>query len=339
MEVDVGAYIADLLYEHDVVNLPGLGSFTGQYQSADIDHVQGRVHPPSKELAFNANLVLDDGVLVQYIQKKHLLSVKEAQRIVEDYVRQVQQALRNKEIVVFPKLGKLFQDYEGSLKFIAEGVNFNTDSYGLPPVQFYPINRLEPPAGQTPGAASKDKPRQKKEAKDWVEKTVDWFDRHILYFIGVVSVFIIFIIYWFFIHNPSPDTEASVPEIDIPTERFNTSPSQPREEISAVPPEEQNAPAAPSTSTETESPVDTEEPTIAPDQKSAIILIGVFGNAENVERLIQKLYQAGFEPYTEKAGNLTRVGIQFAYETEAELQSTLRDVQRKFEPNARIKEL
>ena len=72
MEVDVGAYIADLLYDHDVVNLPGLGSFTGQYQAANIDHVQGKLYPPAKELGFNSNLVLDYGVLVQYVQQLHL---------------------------------------------------------------------------------------------------------------------------------------------------------------------------------------------------------------------------------------------------------------------------
>lgn len=331
MEVDVGAYIADLLYEHDVVNLPGLGSFTGKYQPANIDHVQGKLHPPAKELAFNSNLVLDDGVLVQYVQQKHQLSVEEAQRLVEDFVRKVRETLNNKEIVVLPKIGRLFRDYEGQLKFVAEGANFNTDSFGLPAVQFFPVRRLADQAASPASAPVREEKTTTAPTINWVQNLVDWFDRHILYFIGATTLFIIFVIYWFFVHK-TPDQDPLVLDpnaAEVPSERFNTSPSQTDEIGVTVPEEEQSANGR-------DTDVDTEEPTVVPGQRSAVIQVGIFGNPDNVERLVQKIYEAGFEPYTDKSGNLTRVGIQFAYETESDLQRTLRDVQAKFEPKAKI---
>jgi nucleoid DNA-binding protein/cell division septation protein DedD len=331
MEIDVGAYIADLLYDHDVVNLPGLGSFTGKYQPANIDHVQGKLYPPAKELAFNANLVLDDGVLVQYIQRKHQLSVEEAQRLVEDFVRKVRETLNNKEIVVLPKIGRLFRDYEGQLKFVAEGANFNTDSFGLPAVQFFPVRRLADQAAPPANASVREEKTTPAPKTTWVQNFVDWFDRHILYFIGATALFIIFVIYWFFVYKtPDQDPVALEPNTpEVPGERFNISPSQNDEIGVTVPEEEQPA-------NDQNSGVDTEEPTAAPGQRSAVIQVGIFGNPDNVERLVQKIYQAGFEPYTSKSGNLTTVGVQFAYQTESDLQRTLRDVQSKFESKAKI---
>lgn len=342
MEVDVGAYIADLLYEHETVNLPGLGSFSGQYQAANIDHVQGKVHPPSMEMDFNANLVLDDGVLVQYVQKKHELRVEDAHRIVEDFVDEVRQALVKKEIVVFPKLGRLFRDYEGSLKFMAEGTNFNKDAYGLPPVQFFPINRIQ--ESQGPGSSTPPdirKSERKNKSAAWFKNLETWFDRNILYFIIATVVFIVFTTYWFFLRQP-PGGQPIVLEpsaAEVPDERVNVSPT---DEESTFRTDDQNTtlslnPTDPATQKE-EPALDTEEPTTIPGTKEGKIQIGVFGNPDNVRSLSQKLTVAGFIPYTEKAGNVTKVGVLIPYASNAELQKGLRDVRSQFEPKAKIVE-
>ena len=249
----------------------------------------------------------------------------------EDFVRKVRETLNNKEIVVLPKTGRLFRDYEGQLKFVAEGANFNTDSFGLPAVQFFPVRRLADPVASPVSAPVREDKTTAAPTTNWVQNLVDWFDRHILYFIGATTLFIIFVIYWFFVHKTSDQDpmvlEPNTPE--VPTERFNISPSQNDEIGVTVPGGEQPA-------NRQEPEVDTEEPTVAPGQRSAVIQVGIFGNSDNVERLVQKIYQAGFEPYTSKSGNLTTVGVQFAYETESDLQRTLRDVQSKFEPKAKI---
>ena len=339
MEIDVGAYIADLLYENEMVNLPGLGGFVGKYHAAAIDHVQGKIQPPGKDLSFNTNLKLNDGVLVNYLQEKHDLSLSAAQKTVEDFVEGVRQALNKKEIVVFPKLGRIYQDYEGNIKFVSEGTNFNKNSYGLPAVQFYPLSRIEgrptPPGSTTPPKEVKTS-HQKKSTPSWIEKMEQWFDQNIALIVAVAAVVLAFTAWWFFLRDSGPVQEPDDPIAEkVPSERYNVKPSMEApasEEIEA----EGTTPADMENTTDNTQNIDTEEPTIAPGQKSGIILIGVFGNPDNVERLVRKIYEAGFEPFTEPRGNLTRVGIQFAYETEAQLQRNLKDVQDKFEPKAKI---
>ena len=77
-----------------------------------------------------------------------------------------------------------------------------------------------------------------------------------------------------------------------------------------------------------------EEPSMLPNQRMGIIMIGLFGDQNNVSKLVRKLYDAGFEPYLEEKGQFTRVGIQFAYETQAEIDEKLRIVQDRFEEDA-----
>ena len=118
MEIDVGTYIGDLLYQNEKVNIPGLGGFTADYKTAELDHVQGKIAPPSKSLNFNSNLVVNDGLLINYIKEKHELSLGEAQKAVEDYVSRVKEAIGRREIVVFPEVGRLYKDYEQKLQFL-----------------------------------------------------------------------------------------------------------------------------------------------------------------------------------------------------------------------------
>ena len=81
MQIDIGAYIADLLFQNSAVNIPGLGGFTTRYKTASIDHVQGKIAPPAKEIGFNKNLVLDDGILVNYIKDRHQLTFEMPKRL------------------------------------------------------------------------------------------------------------------------------------------------------------------------------------------------------------------------------------------------------------------
>ena len=60
-------YIQELLYEHNSVIIPSFGGFTAGYKPASIDHVQGVIFPPSKDLKFNRYLTINDGILVQHI--------------------------------------------------------------------------------------------------------------------------------------------------------------------------------------------------------------------------------------------------------------------------------
>ena len=77
-----------------------------------------------------------------------------------------------------------------------------------------------------------------------------------------------------------------------------------------------------------------EESTLDPDTKICVVAVGIFRNKDNVDRLSKRIIDAGMEPYIEKLGSKTRVGIQFAYKNELDISRTLEKVRNQFEPNA-----
>lgn len=331
MDIDVGACIAALLYEQDTVSIPGLGALVGQYKPTAIEHVQGKISPPSKEWTFNANLAVNDGLLINRLIQKYHLSHLEAEKQVTEYVAQVKRALERREIVVIPEVGRLYRDFEQQLRFLPENTNFNTETFGLPTVQFYPVLRsqrsLEPP------------PIQPSPSENLKTVALAWFRRYMKVVSIVGSISLVTSLY--LLLRPG----ASVPENPIaealPPSRVNVSPSSaletPGEDAPAELPEvlnqdDNNDADESAANTET----DTESITMAPEQKFGIIAVGAFSNEDNVKRLISRLYESGYEPVTEKKGRLTQVNVQLAYESEAELQEALQKIRRKFNKDAKL---
>jgi hypothetical protein len=139
--LDIGACVASLLFENNSVSLPGLGSITTQYQSATIDHVQGKISSPAKALTFDTNLVLDDGLLAETAARRYEVPLHIAAEAVTDYVRGIQNTLDRREMFELSGVGRLYRDFEQKIQFISDENNFNPESYGLPTVQYYPVVR------------------------------------------------------------------------------------------------------------------------------------------------------------------------------------------------------
>ena len=67
-------HIADLLYNHECVIVPGLGGFIKAYHPARIVHATHEFRPPAGTVAFNAGLAGNDGQLANYIAStKHII--------------------------------------------------------------------------------------------------------------------------------------------------------------------------------------------------------------------------------------------------------------------------
>lgn len=333
MQVDIGNYIAALLYTNEVVSIPGLGSFVTAYRPAEIDPVQGELSPPSKALKFDKNLAVDDGLLIKHISEEEQISVTDAERLVNAYVEQLRAAIEKREIVSFSGLGRLYKDYEGQFQFLADGTNFNTDSYGLPNVRFFPIARNNTAARLNTAKAGYA-------GKEVVDTKKSGLNRGLLIAMGIAALVACVAIYVIFIQDAS-----SSPTVEngqtVPTSRVNVKPTMdssfPESGSDAVDDEEdqlddveyieeEDAPAE----------IDTESPTIAPEQDYFVIIIGSFGSTKNVERLVERIYNAGYEPYTEQKGKLIKVGIQKSYTDRSEIRSTLKDVQKQFSKDAKV---
>ncbi|GEM_PF-2005147 len=79
---------------------------------------------------------------------------------------------------------------------------------------------------------------------------------------------------------------------------------------------------------------DSEAPTLPPDVQEGIIIIGSFTQPKNAERLIQRLYEDGYDAYSDRRGGRTRVGIRFTYSGEAELMDYLEQMKNKYNVDA-----
>lgn len=346
MDIDVGSCIETLLYDNETVSVPGLGAIVSHYKSAVIEPVQGAVHPPSKSLEFNENLIMDDGLLLNLIVDKYDLPRAEAEKIISDYVNDVKAAIKRKEFVVFPNVGRLYQNYEGKYQFLPDDSNFNTDSFGLPSVQFYPIIRHNRPVMTTAQAQGKKKNFSLGGVVSG--NIAEWFQRNLAAFI-TLAVIIVSIGIWLLVaYRPAPTDE--ILTIVPPEERVNISPSEleggpddlkeveegsgNEAENSVDVPEEEETTSTPPTPTPEET--ETEGITPNPAQDYALIAIGAFGSQSNVEKLIKKIYEEGYEAYTRKVGKLTQVGVQLPYDDQSEIDVALVDVKKKFDKKAKV---
>ena len=72
---------------------------------------------------------------------------------------------------------------------------------------------------------------------------------------------------------------------------------------------------------------------ISYDGETCIIIVGSFGKAKNVLRMVQKVESLGYQSYQSPYGSLTRVGLQFKCEA-SQLHIYISEVRKKIESQA-----
>lgn len=342
MQEELGKYIADLLYQHDRLNIPGLGSFELTHAPALVDQVQGQVSAPTKAVRFNENLVLDDGILIDYLQQQNGWTLSTTQEWLRTRVEGIKKSLAQKEIVEIPGVGRFFRNFEQQLQFVAESENFNIESFGLQPVrgQLVQRSRVEKIPASKPQASApvtpvvKPTPAAGAKANQVAGGIAKWFQDNLAWLLGLSLAIIALAIYLMFL-RPSPSVPDPVAE--VPQERLNASPSK------STPPAQEDVAENDNTTTEklpsapTEedmNDLDTEAPTIAAEEHTAVIAVGLFGNPDNVQKLMQRLSEDGYAPVSRKEGGNSRIGVSVRFTTEAELQELLEEVRKDYTENA-----
>ena len=348
MQQELSKYLEELLFYHDRLSVPGLGTFELSHAPALIDQIQGQVSAPAKSIRFNANLVMDDGVLIDFIQERLGWSLSQTKKWVADQVAEINAALDRKEIVELPGVGRFFRNFENQLQFVAENVNFNLDSFGLQTVAGQLVPRVEAekipalkkklPNTATATAASTATPKQ--DLTSFIASNLTWV-------LAGVLVLVVAMVYLFY---PRKVAETPVDEniANLPQERLNASPSRvPDEETAPAPSNEDGTinpltdakenVASPEEPLDTEtSEIDTEAPTLAPEEHDAVIAVGLFGNPDNVQRLLEQLSKDGYAPISRPENGNTRVGVSIRYQEERELRNILREIRDKYASSAFI---
>jgi len=347
MTTDVNKAIQELLFEQTAVIVPGLGGFTSTPSAATVDYVQDVITPPASKLDFNPNLVINDGVLVQYLQKGNLSTYQEAEALVESFVSSVRGTLERREIYEIPKVGRLYQDYEQKIRFMPEGTNFNAESFGLPTLEFQPLVKEKPKLMPTPpkplleegveatlpvGADAASAVLPDEPPTSMLMKVLPWM---------VLLAAILAALALYNIFGGPREPIADLPEA---TERINVKPNQASEETATIetPANEPSAPAAtpnensPTTASpiaepqkQATTPPKAEDPPKpageqAPKEAEAAnkiyLVVHSFGKQGNASKFASTLKGDGYTTKTKKAGDLYRVGVVLNYNSQNDIE-------------------
>lgn len=134
--MQIAQLIANLLYTHDCVILPGIGGFLTQSRSAEVDMYNNTAKPRSKSLAFNSKLNENDGILIHALAKAEACSYTEAKDKLNTFVQELKNELNSNGNTSLKPLGTLYKN-EDKLIFIPSlHQNYEIRSYGLPTLKW-----------------------------------------------------------------------------------------------------------------------------------------------------------------------------------------------------------
>ncbi|MCU0347080.1 MAG: hypothetical protein MUC59_09050 [Saprospiraceae bacterium] len=369
MSTEVNKAIQELLYEQTAVIVPGLGGFTSTPGAATVDYVQDVITPPSSKLDFNPNLVINDGVLVQYLQKTNLSTYQEAEVLVHKFVEQVRETLERREIFEIPKVGRLYQDYEHKIRFMPEGTNFNAASFGLPTVEFQPLVKEKtkpipqpnrPSVGELAEAAAESGAAVA--AAPVVEDTpTSLFMKMLPWLVLLVAILMALAIY-----NMVGGKQADTPDEPVAIDRVNVKPSTEDTAKPAAPAEEPEetaaaTPSAPAETTEEETapiaqqntpPATVQKPAVTPkpappavkepapttkqdetagsSKKQVYLVVHSFGVKGNATKFASTLKGDGYRTQTKQVGGLHRVGVLLSYDSPEDIESARKILANKY---------
>ena len=136
----VEKHIKSLLYDHDCVIIPDFGGLITRYVSASIHPVRHTIVPPSKKIAFNEKLILNDGLLISTIAYHNNVSAVEAQRMVAEFVLHAKNTLHSEMKFELKEVGMFKYNPERKLVFEhTEQENMLEASFGLPDLIVRPV--------------------------------------------------------------------------------------------------------------------------------------------------------------------------------------------------------
>jgi len=128
----IASSIADLLFEHECVVIPGLGGFITKNHPAEIHAIKHQFKPPHKEIVFNQHLRANDGMLLNYIAQKEALSYADAKKKMDRFVLRCLDEMEQGRRITFRSIGSIYFDSHKQVVFDADATqNYLADSFGL----------------------------------------------------------------------------------------------------------------------------------------------------------------------------------------------------------------
>ncbi len=328
MPIDVPAHIEKLIFLHDTVVLPTFGAFVAKRRLAQVDPEKGTLAPPTRTLAFDDAILSNDGLLVADISRMHHIDPADAEEAVYTWIKDMEERLDRREIVALPGIGRLYKNYIQRVQFIPDANNFNTETFGLPPIQFSPLGKSRQVSEETWEAPAAAKPAKEGAPRRWRA----W--------LSIVSVVLMLglaglgaFVWWTRSHEPYTDIislpnsiKKNTPEAQETALEQTPGAAEPSAEGS--PEREPRKPVVPQDAPAAKKP---SKPIVnaAPPAKgkTCILIVATLQDTENADRLKAQLVASGYDLfYVEKNGH--QVGVRFSYNDLGEVQQTIFDLQK-----------
>ncbi|MDQ4139266.1 MAG: SPOR domain-containing protein, partial [Bacteroidota bacterium] len=138
-------HIQKLLFDHDCVIMPDFGGLITHYEPVKIHPIRHTFLPPSKRVAFNEKLKLNDGLLISTLAYDYKLTTEEAQLQVMQFVNELQRELNSTRRFDLKGIGIFRLNEESKIVFeYVENENYLNDSFGLPELVSKPVVATEP---------------------------------------------------------------------------------------------------------------------------------------------------------------------------------------------------
>jgi nucleoid DNA-binding protein/cell division septation protein DedD len=130
-----GEILRNLLDSRQRLSIPGLGLFTTETRSSEIQFGSASILPPSVRIEFTQRRQESSTELLDHLVTQYALPPSRAEELIENFVSEIRKTLAGNQRYSIPAFGTLASDLEGNIQFLpAEDQLFCLSSFGLKPV-------------------------------------------------------------------------------------------------------------------------------------------------------------------------------------------------------------
>ena len=325
MQIDLYPIIQPLISSYHRLYVSGLGTFSEKYIPAKEDSINGKLLPPETLIQFEPGGNGDSTLFHNEVKRRFSVDDAMASEAIRLFSKNIHDALDLHNSVELPNLGRLYYNVEHKIAFVPRLKVFENDSFGLPEVPFVEIS---PVATQVPKDSGTNMMPPVPPSNPMMKFVV-------------FSIIIVTMAVGIYFLVTTPYIENKLVKFKEMFEDWNDDANEEKKSINpVVDPVDTSAEVV-------DFPVneDEDEPVIKPEpvktesiEESTYvkIAIGVFGNPDNAARVVDKIKKAGFIPFSEKVGSLTKVGVKQEYKSVAEKLEILDKVRSDIEKTAII---
>ena len=135
MDIDLlSKMVKELILDNDRVVLPGFGAFVAEIVPSTFSDKGYTINPPYRKLCFR-NRADGDMKLIEFYASSNNVELAVADKVIRDFVTELQSVLFARKTVVFPGLGRLRATKENAVFFVAdEDLDIYPEGFGLEPI-------------------------------------------------------------------------------------------------------------------------------------------------------------------------------------------------------------